>query len=244
MPKNPSSNPVGYDYGALVSDKDSGLDRKDSIQLFQRQPHGLRHLQENHQESQNIGTAVESKSAGRLQDGNDSDDSLWAPELDVAKFKDIDANLTHEELAELEDMAYKLGKEQHERIRNGLPPLAPNIEDRHIARGKWEKVREAKLLEPRDCEEIDYTPEQNLREKFQENGLQVIVKMASIELTPENLEFLAGGWHLEGQMNEKICATTLYYIDSENVTPSHLSFRTQTNSSLNDRIHAKQDDYN
>ncbi|RSM02181.1 hypothetical protein CDV31_011025 [Fusarium ambrosium] len=158
-----------------------------------------------------------------ITEASDSDDSLWAPELDVVNFTDIDVNLTHEELAELEDMAF---------------------EDRHIARAKWEKVREAKLPEPRDFEGIDYAPMQSLRQKFQENGLQVIVKMASIELTPEKPEFPAGGWHLEGQMNEKICATALYYIDSENVTPSHLSFRRQTNSSLNDRIHAKQDDYN
>jgi hypothetical protein len=33
---------------------------------------------------------------------------------------------------------------------------------------------------------------------------------------------------VEGQMNERICATALYYLDSENVTPSHLSFRMQT----------------
>lgn len=45
-------------------------------------------------------------------------------------------------------------------------------------------------------------------------------------------------------MNEKICATALYYLDSDNVTPSHLSLRTQTDSYLNDRIHAKQDEYN
>lgn len=65
-----------------------------------------------------------------------------------------------------------------------------------------------------------------LRGKFQD--LQVIVKMASIELTPEHPEFPAGGWHIEGQMNESICATALYYLDSENVTDSSLSFRMHT----------------
>ena len=30
-------------------------------------------------------------------------------------------------------------------------------------------------------------------------------------------------------MNEHIVATALYYLDSENVTPSHLSFRMATN---------------
>lgn len=33
---------------------------------------------------------------------------------------------------------------------------------------------------------------------------------------------------IEGQMNEHIVATALYYLDSENVTPSRLSFRMAT----------------
>ena len=32
---------------------------------------------------------------------------------------------------------------------------------------------------------------------------------------------------IEGQLNERIVATALYYLDSENVTPSYLSFRMQ-----------------
>lgn len=49
---------------------------------------------------------------------------------------------------------------------------------------------------------------------------------------------------VEGQMNERICATALYYLDSENVTPSHLSFRMQT-SSYQDELQdiAGQDQY-
>ena len=35
---------------------------------------------------------------------------------------------------------------------------------------------------------------------------------------------------IEGQLNERICATALYYLDSENVTPSHLSFRMNTST--------------
>lgn len=45
-------------------------------------------------------------------------------------------------------------------------------------------------------------------------------------------------------MNEKIAVTALYYFDSENVTPSRLSFRMQTSSYLNDKIEAVQDSYN
>ena len=31
-------------------------------------------------------------------------------------------------------------------------------------------------------------------------------------------------------MNERICATAIYYVDSENVTPSHQPFRMQTSA--------------
>lgn len=73
-------------------------------------------------------------------------------------------------------------------------------------------------------------PLRGLREKFEARGLQIIVKMASIELTPENPEFPAGSWHTEGLLNERICATALYFLDSENITESSLSFRMHTSA--------------
>lgn len=39
---------------------------------------------------------------------------------------------------------------------------------------------------------------------------------------------------IEGQMNEHIVATALYYVDSDNVTPSHLSFRMVTSEEQED----------
>ncbi|KAL2869463.1 DUF4246 domain-containing protein [Aspergillus lucknowensis] len=59
-------------------------------------------------------------------------------------------------------------------------------------------------------------------------SLQVIIKLANIELTPEKPEYEGGSWHVEGQLNEHICATALYYYSNENVTDSHLSFRQET----------------
>ncbi|KAL7896284.1 hypothetical protein HDV64DRAFT_270587 [Trichoderma sp. TUCIM 5745] len=109
---------------------------------------------------------------------------------------------------------------------------------------EWVQGREAILPEPREFAEIDYTPKRRLRKMFKKHGLQVIVKMASIELTPEKPHFPSGSWHVEGQMNERICATALFYLDSENVTDSHLSFRMQTNSYLQDDISTGQDQYN
>ncbi|KAF2269107.1 hypothetical protein CC78DRAFT_557965 [Lojkania enalia] len=65
----------------------------------------------------------------------------------------------------------------------------------------------------------------NLKEDFSERGIQVIFKLANIHLTPEEPEYDGGSWHVEGSLNEHICATAIYYYDSENVTDSHLAFR-------------------
>lgn len=99
---------------------------------------------------------------------------------------------------------------------------------------KWRILRKAVHPEPGspgdDNRSYQVPPECRLATKFKESGLQIIVKMASIELTPDKPVFPAGGWHIEGQMNECICATALYYLDSENITPSHLAFRMETSN--------------
>ncbi|KAI0410008.1 hypothetical protein F4802DRAFT_543020 [Xylaria palmicola] len=107
-------------------------------------------------------------------------------------------------------------------------------EDEDYWREKWEAERQPVLREPDPFEEADYSPVYRLAQRFADTGLQIIVKMVSIELTPEKPSFPAGSWHVEGQMNEHICATALYYLDSENVTTSSLSFRMQTDVYLND----------
>ncbi|KAF7968074.1 hypothetical protein HWV62_32065 [Athelia sp. TMB] len=70
----------------------------------------------------------------------------------------------------------------------------------------------------------------DLRKDFGECGLQVIVKLANIHLTPEKPEYSGGSWHVEGQLNEHICATALYYYDCENITESRLAFRQQSDT--------------
>jgi hypothetical protein len=44
-------------------------------------------------------------------------------------------------------------------------------------------------------------------------------------------------------MNENICATALYYLDSENISASNLSFRMQTSAYINDEIQVGQGAY-
>ncbi|MFD5377785.1 DUF4246 domain-containing protein [Streptomyces griseoincarnatus] len=82
-------------------------------------------------------------------------------------------------------------------------------------------------------------PEGSDRVSLRGRNLQVIVKLATIHLTPDNPEYAGGSWHVEGMLNERIVSTGLYYWDSENITESRLGFRT----ALDDPEYA-QDDHN
>ncbi|KAF7185222.1 hypothetical protein HII31_13497 [Pseudocercospora fuligena] len=75
---------------------------------------------------------------------------------------------------------------------------------------------------------------------FADQGLQVIVKLANIHLTPEKPTYDGGSWHIEGQLNEHICASALYYYDSDNITDSYLAFREGVDR---DEIETQQDRY-
>lgn len=44
-------------------------------------------------------------------------------------------------------------------------------------------------------------------------------------------------------MNEHICATALYYFDSENITSSSVSFRVQSGAEQEDDYETEQDKY-
>ncbi|MGW6719715.1 DUF4246 domain-containing protein [Streptomyces sp. NPDC054995] len=68
--------------------------------------------------------------------------------------------------------------------------------------------------------------------------LQVIVKLATLHLTPDKPEYAGGSWHVEGMLNERIVSTGIYYWDSENITESRLSFR----AALDDPRYEQNDD--
>ncbi|KAL2844164.1 hypothetical protein BJY01DRAFT_215221 [Aspergillus pseudoustus] len=86
------------------------------------------------------------------------------------------------------------------RIKQPEPPTRFQVKD------SWE-------------EDVDFT------KHFPNQNLQVIVKLANIELTPEKPHYEGGTWHIEGQLNERIAASAIYYYDNKNITPSSLAFR-------------------
>tara|TARA_R100001163_G_scaffold41949_1_gene31730 strand:- start:5344 stop:6861 length:1518 start_codon:yes stop_codon:yes gene_type:complete len=80
------------------------------------------------------------------------------------------------------------------------------------------------LLEPIQPKVPDFVVQKE-NESVLGKNLQVIVKMANIELTPENPAYKGGSWHVEGMENEKIVATGIYYYDVENISTTKLAFR-------------------
>jgi hypothetical protein len=73
----------------------------------------------------------------------------------------------------------------------------------------WERMRSQRVvIKP---EPGEFTPPKqhsilDLRKDNQEHGLQVIVKLANIHLTPEKPEYEGGSWHVEGQL---VCLSLL-----------------------------------
>lgn len=64
---------------------------------------------------------------------------------------------------------------------------------------KWCEMRQPVIPQPipfEESEEVDYTPPSRLVDCFKDTGLQIIVKMVSIELTPEKPSYPAGSWHV------------------------------------------------
>ncbi|KAF4630381.1 hypothetical protein G7Y89_g7765 [Cudoniella acicularis] len=96
---------------------------------------------------------------------------------------------------------------------------------------EWEEnYRVAEQPEPEAFTPPKLANHIDLHKDYGHRGLQIIVKLANIELSPEKPTYDGGSWHVEGQMNEHICATALYYFDNENITESYLAFRQQSST--------------
>ncbi|RAL15214.1 DUF4246 domain-containing protein [Aspergillus homomorphus CBS 101889] len=65
-----------------------------------------------------------------------------------------------------------------------------------------------------------------LQNQFRNQGLQVIVRVSSIELTAEQAIFSGDDdYHVDGLLNEHVVATARYYYDVENITEARISFQ-------------------
>lgn len=68
----------------------------------------------------------------------------------------------------------------------------------------------------------------SLQDEFRRQGLQVIVQVDSIELTPENPTYSTEDWQLDGQLNEHIVAGAIFAYDALNITEPLVSFRQES----------------
>jgi len=71
---------------------------------------------------------------------------------------------------------------------------------------------------------------------FTSKGLQIIVKLTNIQLTPENPSYEGGYWCVDGQLNDRICATALYYYSNENIETSYITFRQKSSTRMASRM--------
>ncbi|MFF4082602.1 DUF4246 domain-containing protein [Streptomyces sp. NPDC001777] len=123
-------------------------------------------------------------------------------------------------------------------------PVEPEDDDDDEAYAAWEMAEDNWWYDRRpvvpDAREFvpPALPDESARVDLRGRRLQVIVKLATIHLTPEKPEYSGGSWHVEGMLNERIVSTGIYYWDSENITESQLSFR----AALDDPDYEQSDD--
>ncbi|PWY80491.1 hypothetical protein BO70DRAFT_362443 [Aspergillus heteromorphus CBS 117.55] len=67
-----------------------------------------------------------------------------------------------------------------------------------------------------------------LEDRFRKQGLQIIVKIENIELTPQAPTHSTDTWQLDGQLNEHITAVAIFPYDVANITPPRIAFRQYT----------------
>lgn len=74
--------------------------------------------------------------------------------------------------------------------------------------------------------------ELKLQDEFRQRGLQVIVRMSSIDLSPTKSRYPGEDWCVDGTPNEHIVATAVYCYDQHNITDAAMTFRQSASMDL------------
>jgi hypothetical protein len=88
-------------------------------------------------------------------------------------------------------------EEPEDADRKELSRLYDEYEDRMTA---WYSTRKIIQPEPGEFKPREFEEKANFLKHFPEGKIQVIVKLANIELTPEKPDYEGGSWHIEGQL--------------------------------------------
>ncbi|KJY01814.1 hypothetical protein TI39_contig278g00069 [Zymoseptoria brevis] len=77
----------------------------------------------------------------------------------------------------------------------------------------------------------------SIENDFADQGLQVVVEIGEVELTPAEPSRSSTDWQLTGLANDHIVATTVIYFSSENVTPESGSISFRVEAQLDPQMH-------
>ncbi len=69
----------------------------------------------------------------------------------------------------------------------------------------------------------------DLKKEFWNIGVQMILRVMDIDLSPEKPHYEGDEWHVDGRMNERICATAIYAYSVHNTISASISFRRRIN---------------
>ncbi|KAL8775922.1 MAG: hypothetical protein Q9203_002485 [Teloschistes exilis] len=70
----------------------------------------------------------------------------------------------------------------------------------------------------------------DLQKEFWDVGIQAVIQVTSIDLHSDIPEYSGQDWHVQGQLNERICATVVYCYSCENISEASISFRHRCSS--------------
>ncbi|KAF3386324.1 hypothetical protein F1880_001250 [Penicillium rolfsii] len=82
----------------------------------------------------------------------------------------------------------------------------------------------------------------SLNKEYKDRGLQVIVRILSVDLSPADPYFQTD-WHCEGQMNEHICASAFILFDNENMEDPKMEFRNIVETDTLGAVEHEPDDF-
>ncbi|KAF9523205.1 hypothetical protein CPB83DRAFT_952036, partial [Crepidotus variabilis] len=100
---------------------------------------------------------------------------------------------------------------------SGTNDDSPAYDESSVSQGK---KAQAEIYAPAE-KALDLT----LLRRFEAAGLQVVVQMTNIELTPAKPDFSSEDWHLAGTEVDGVCAIAHYFYSCENATEPRLAFR-------------------
>lgn len=165
-------------------------------------------------DSRGSGDGLDEEARGSTQGANGNDDADDHYDDDYSDDDDDD------------DDAGEDGEEDLD--KDPICPGCPHTEEENVT-GSIRDLKDSKELQNQDGNDSFQRRGIQLQHDFKDTGLQLYVRIQSIELTPDEPHFIGTDWATEGMFNERIVATSIVFFDMDNLSgPATLSFRIPT----------------